>query len=356
MAPGNRKAPKRSVASESRYSLVEFMADFPDDETCLRWLWNTRYNLGETTAHCTRCGEIRTFRRYTAKQQRQDWTCTACGLHVHPTAGTIFHKSSTGLHLWFYAMYLMTSTRCGISAKQLERELGVTYKTAWRMFNLIRNELMAQDPGEMLGGSVEQDETYVGGKPRASDRAKWQRPEPVEAGGRPKGRTIQSQAAEWAADKKVPVFGIVERNKRILRDGKTKPEILVHGKVVAKVVPKKGKGMKETIVETMDQHIKQDAVVYTDDSRLYDWLDKSGWERHRIQHSRGVYVREDHIHTQQIEGFWSLLKRGLNGTYHAVSEKWLQSYVNEYVWRYNHRGDGREMFAALAFRSAFPVR
>ena len=163
MPPGNRKDPKRSVASESRYTLLEFMRDFPDDETCLRWLWNTRYNLGDDTAHCERCGEVRTFRRYAAKQQRQDWTCTACGLHVHPTAGTIFHKSSTGLHLWFYAMYLMTSTRCGISAKQLERELGVTYKTAWRMFTLIRNELMGEDDTP-LSGQAEMDETYVGGR------------------------------------------------------------------------------------------------------------------------------------------------------------------------------------------------
>jgi transposase len=150
MAPGNRKAPKRAASSESAYSLVEFLADFPDDETCLRWLWNTRYNLGDDTAHCTRCCEIRQFRRYVAKQQRQDWTCTACGLHVHPTAGTIYHKSSTPLNLWFYAVYLMTSTRCGISAKQLERELNVTYKTAWRMFNLIRNQLMEQDPNQKL--------------------------------------------------------------------------------------------------------------------------------------------------------------------------------------------------------------
>lgn len=144
MAPGNRNDPQRAASSDLAYTLLEFMADFRDDETCLRWLWNTRYNLGGDTAHCERCGDIRPFKRYVGKQQRQDWTCTACGLHVHPTAGTIYHKSSTDLHLWFYAMYLMTSTRCGISAKQLERELGVTYKTAWRMFNLIRNELAVQ--------------------------------------------------------------------------------------------------------------------------------------------------------------------------------------------------------------------
>lgn len=117
------------------------MREFPDDESCLRWLWDVLYNLGDDRAHCARCGEVRQFKRYAAKQHRHAWTCTSCGLHVHPTAATIFHKSSTPLRLWFYAMYLMASTHCAISAKQLERELGVTYKTAWRMFKLIRGEM-----------------------------------------------------------------------------------------------------------------------------------------------------------------------------------------------------------------------
>ncbi|MGO9457397.1 MAG: IS1595 family transposase [Acidimicrobiales bacterium] len=341
MAPGNRKAPKRSTASESRYSLVEFMDDFPDDETCLTWLWNTRYNLGDTTAHCERCGEVRTFRRYAAKQQRQDWTCTACGLHVHPTAGTIFHKSSTSLHLWFYAMYLMTSTRCGISAKQLERELGVTYKTAWRMFTLIRNELMTQDTDATLSGRVEMDETYVGGKPRLADKAKWD-----------KAGTRQSAAVKWAHDKKVPVFGMVERSGRILRDGKTKPEITRHGKIAAYVVPKQPQA---AIVAHIDNHVEEGTIVYTDDARIYDRLDGDGRTHRTIKHSEGVYVSGE-VHTQTIEGFWSLVKRGISGTHHSVSPKWLQGYVNEYVWRFNHRDDGRGMFAALLLRSAFPVK
>ena len=227
MAPGNRKNPQRALSSDSTYTLVEFMADFPDDETCLNWLWRTRYAPDGEHAFCTRCEVERTFKRYTGKQQRQDWTCTACGLHVHPTAGTIYHKSSTGLNLWFYAMYLMTSTRCGISAKQLERELGVTYKTAWRMFNLIRNQLMDQDPDQKLVKRVEMDETYVGGKPRATDRAKWQKP----------GLTVQSQAVSWAHDKKTPIFGMVQRNDKRWVDGKTKPVITKHGKIVAHVVP-----------------------------------------------------------------------------------------------------------------------
>jgi transposase len=126
-----------------RYTITEFMADFPDNETCLVWLWNTRYDLGDNRAHCERCGEIRTFKRYAAKQHRKDWTCTTCGLHVFPTAGTTFQKSSTDLGKWFYAMYLMTSTRCSISGKQLERELGVPYNTARRMRQAIRHELTA---------------------------------------------------------------------------------------------------------------------------------------------------------------------------------------------------------------------
>src|ERR1019366_2145494 len=143
--PSNRKNPTRGIASESRYSLMEFMDEFPDDDGCLTYLWRSRYSPDEEHALCPRCQVERPFHRYHIAQQRQSWTCSACGLHVHPTAGTIFHKSSTSLHLWFYALYLITSTRCGISAKQLERELGVTYKTAWRMFNVIRNSLMSEN-------------------------------------------------------------------------------------------------------------------------------------------------------------------------------------------------------------------
>jgi transposase len=149
----NRKAPKRSASSESSYSLMEFMREFPDDESCLQYLWQSGYSDDGVHADCPKCEKRREFRRYDTEQQRQSWTCRACGHHLHPTAGTIFHKSSTSLQLWFYAIYLITSTRCGISAKHLERELGVTYKTAWRMFNLIRNKLMTQDDDPRLDGA-----------------------------------------------------------------------------------------------------------------------------------------------------------------------------------------------------------
>jgi transposase len=149
---------------------MEFMREFPDDEACLNHLWRSRYSPDGEHAYCPKCGTARRFRRYATKPVTQAWTCTSCTHKISPTAGTIFHKSSTSLHLWFYAMWIITSTRCGVSAKQLERELGVTYKTAWRMFNLIRNRLMNQDYQGPLSGPVEADETWVGGNMRESDR------------------------------------------------------------------------------------------------------------------------------------------------------------------------------------------
>src|SRR5437762_12158494 len=166
MPPVNRNDPQRAKSSESEVSLMEFMRRFPDDKTCLEWLWRERYAPDGHTAFCPSCDKDRRFHRVNA---RPTYDCDSCGHHINPTAGTIFHKSSTSLHLWFYAMWLITSTRCGISAKHLERELGVHYKTAWRMFNKIRNELMAENH-EPLSGEVEMDETFVGGRPRESDR------------------------------------------------------------------------------------------------------------------------------------------------------------------------------------------
>jgi transposase-like protein len=307
---------------------MEFMRDFPDDATCLEWLWTTRYAEDGETAYCTKCGTNRKFARYGTKQQRQSWTCTACGLHVHPTAGTIFHKSSTSLHLWFYAMYLMTSTRCGISAKQLERELGVTYKTAWRMFHLIRNELMYQDD-EPLSGEVEIDETYVGGKRRG----------PVSPQGKPKVRRGGYQRPGVGGRPPVghktkrPVFGMVERGGKVRA---------YHVDDVKRV----------TLLPHIVKHVVPESVVYTDEFNVYQSLGRNGYDHRTIRHNDGVYVSGD-VHTQTIEGFWSLVKRGLSGTHHMVSAKYLQGYLNEYAWRYNNRDEnGPALFALLLLRAA----
>jgi transposase len=313
MPPVKRNNPVRARTSDSQYSLMEFMREYPDDKTCLDWLWKNRYSPDGIHAYCPKCEQEREFKRYETTQQRQSWTCTACGNHIHPTAGTIFHKSSTSLHLWFYAMYLMTSTRCGISAKQLERELGVTYKTAWRIAKEIRQNLMTQTD-EKLGenAGVEMDETYVGGKAHnmhASKRAKL--------GGR-------------GTAGKVPVFGAVERK----------------GHVVAVTVPNVD---RVTLLPHVQKHVIPTSTVYTDEMGAYETLNKNGYKHQVINHSEQVYVSGD-IHTNTIEGFWSLVKRGIGGVYHAVSSKHLQGYLNEYSWRYNHRNEGRVMFETLLLR------
>jgi transposase len=319
----DRKKPTRAKSSESRYSFMEFAREFPDDDACLNYLWRTGYSEDGEHAECPKCQTVRSFRRYETTQRRQSWTCIACGHHLHPTAGTIFAKSATSLHLWFYAMYLMTSTRCGISAKQLERELGVTYKTAWRIFHLIRNELMVQTD-KPLTGKVEMDEMYVGGKPRQSDANAWANLPLSEK---------RTAAKKWADQHRTPVFGMVERQ----------------GRVAAHVVP-------STQGATLMRHVKArvlpETVIYTDSAHSY-WtpLRQAGYQHKRVHHEARVYVEGD-AHTQTIEGFWSLVKRGIGGTHHAVSAKHLQGYLNEYAWRYNHRMDGRSQFESLLLRAA----
>jgi transposase-like protein len=307
-------------------SLMEFMRDFPDDAACLEWLWRERFSEDGTHADCPKCErEGVAFKRYATSQRRQSWTCTGCGHHIHPMAGTIFHKSSTSLHLWFYAFYLMTSTRCGISAKHLERELGVNYKTAWRMLNRIRDDLMSQDGDGPLSGDVEADETAWGGKPRQGEIAKIAREE---------GRDLSSAGGSWKQRKKKTVFAMVERG----------------GRVRASVVPSRGRA---TLHGEISQHVLPGSTVFTDDWTPYAGIDGRGYSHRRIRHSENVYVSGD-VHTQTIEGFFSNLKRGIAGTYHSVSSRWLPAYLNEYVWRYNHRADERAQFESLLRRSAAP--
>jgi transposase len=315
MAPVDRNNPVRCDSSDSRVSLMEFMREFPDDATCLEWLWREKWSEDGTHADCPKCEQRRIFKRYATSQRRQSWTCTGCGHHVHPTAGTIFHKSSTSLHLWFYAFYLMTSTRCGISAKHLERELGVNYKTAWRMLNKIRNELMEQDGDEPLSGDVEVDETAGGGRVRASDTARGRAHVRAKVSRRP------------------TIWGAVERG----------------GRVRAKVVKSRGTLDVERPIYT---HVLPSSMIFTDEWLGYTYRVGRDYAGHRrIRHEDRVYVSGD-VHTQTIEGFFGLFKNGIRGTYHAVSSNWLQGYLNEYAWRYNHRDDERAQFDSLLLRAA----
>src|SRR5689334_17199097 len=243
MAAGNRHDPQRTACSDSGYSLMEFMREYPDDAACLEHLWRTRFSPNGTHAECPKCERERVFKRYATAQGRQSWTCTGCGHHVHPTAGTIFAKSSTSLHLWYYAMYLMASTRCGLSAKQLERELGVSYKTAWRILNKIRTQVMAQDDTP-LSGEVEADETAWGGSPRLGQVEKFRRP----------GETDLSGAGgRWKAANKSTVFAMVERG----------------GRVKAKVVPDR---KAETLLPEVVKYVLPESTVFTDEWPSYQGL------------------------------------------------------------------------------------
>jgi transposase-like protein len=194
-------------------------------------------------------------------------------------------------------MYLMGSTRCGISAKQIQRETGVTYKTAWRMFRQIRT-LLAEGL-QLEGSTVEMDEMFHGGSRRTSS---WR-------------------------ENKVPVVGMVERG----------------GRVVARVA---ANVKKETLHGLVKQYIMPSSVIFTDDFVSYDGLQNLGYTHRRIRHSERVYISGD-VHTNTIEGFWSTVKRGIGGVYHNVSAKYLQTYLNEYCFRYNRRHQGNLLFKRI---------
>ncbi len=284
-----------------RYTFNDFNRDYPTDKSCLQWLVDNRWPDGIT---CEKCDRVRKHHKVNG---RPVFACDSCGHHVSPMAGTILEHSSTPLRSWFYAMFLMASTRCGISAKQLERELGVTYKTAWRIFKQIRS-MLAEDVA-LEGSSVEVDEMYVGGKAKNMHRAKREK-----LGGR-------------GTAGKTPVLGMVERK----------------GRVVTKVVSDVS---RETLLPNIREKILPSSIIYTDEHSSYDPLPSMGYKHKRVHHSAKVYVDGD-AYTNTIEGFWSLVKRGISGVNHAVSEKYLQSYLNEYSFRYNRRDQERPMFQSF---------
>ncbi|MCU1336518.1 MAG: transposase [Bryobacterales bacterium] len=288
----------QSIPAHLRYTVADFNREFPTDDACLEQIKEDRFPGG--VAKCEKCGVERKHYRVTG---RTAYACDHCGNHIYPLAGTIFEKTTTSLRLWFYAMYLMGSTRCGISAKQIQRETGVTYKTAWRMFRQIRS-LLGEDL-QLEGPTVEVDETYVGGVRKYGT-----------------GRPMRGDK------KKTPVLGIVERK----------------GRVVAKAIESVD---AKTLVGNIHKHVLPASTVYTDELNAYNTVPGARQYNHRrINHSAKVYVIGD-IHTNTVEGFWSLIKRGIGGVYHAVSQRYLQSYLDEYSFRYNRRDQGNLVFKSI---------
>lgn len=278
---------------QNQYTIKDFKRDFPDEDACLEWLKEARWPNG---IFCEKCQKVT---KHHHVSNRKAFACDVCGNHVYPMVGTILEKSATSLSTWFHAMFLMANTRCGISAKQLQRETGVTYKTAWRMFKQIRS--MLNDDVSLEGSSVEVDETYIGGKRRGDKK------------GRP------------AADShKVPVIGMVQRKGQVKA---------VRTRNVTRA----------TVFPLIQESIKPESTIYTDEYSVYDTLDQHGYKHEKVNHAVKAWVVGD-AHTNTIEGFWSLVKRGINGVYHAVGEEYVQSYVNEYSFRYNRRDGERPMF------------
>ncbi len=290
----------------------QFMALFPDNDACVEYLKGKFYPDG---SECPGCHKATKFHRI---KSRAAYSCQFCGRQVYPTAGTIFHKSTTNLQLWFWAIFLMSSTRCGISAKQLEREIGVSYPTAHRMFKQIRS-LLSDDATGPLDGDVEADETFIGGKPRAADRARFA-----------KAPNLRSAALKWSDETKTPVFGMVERG----------------GRVRAMVVPDR---KAPTLRRHLREHVLPSSMIFTDEFPLYVGVGREYKGHHRVNHSARIYVDGD-SHTQNIECFWSLLKNGLRGVYHSVSTEYLQSYVDEYSFRFNRRAGDDPLFWAILDR------
>ena len=194
--------PSLNLPKHSKYTTKDFAKEFPDDAACMRWLVAYLYPqpmnapFGTLYIHCLQCAEVRPHAQL--KSRPKVFTCDYCGTHTHPTAGTIFHKSKTSLRTWFHAIYLMSATRCGISAMQLMRETGVTYKTAWRMFTLIR-QMLLEDVHDLGGDKiVEADELYYGPKVGRMNRAARRRHGILKSRGNPESA-------------KIVIAGLVER-------------------------------------------------------------------------------------------------------------------------------------------------
>ena len=277
------------------WTVQKFFKSFPDDDTCLDHLFKIRFGAKPA---CPKCGEIGKFHRL---KKMPAYTCN-CGHHIHPMQGTPFALSRTPLQKWFYAMFMFTTTRHGVAAKELQRQLGVTYKTAWRMGHELR-KYMAKTDGEWpLGGTVEADETYIGGKTKGGKRGR-------------------------GAPNKTVVFGMLERN----------------GDVMLKVVPNVRKNTLQPIIK---ENVESGSTVHTDELKSYTGLSKAGYEHETVNHGAGKYVDGD-CHVNGIEGFWARLKLSIRGTHVHVSRKHLQKYVKEFEFRYNLRKTPELMFDRL---------
>ena len=277
------------------YTFRQFQTDYPDSDACLTKIMALRY--GDNPF----CSECKRDTKYHRIAKRRAYACQFCGAHVYPCVGTPFEKSSTPLEKWFYTMYLFTTTRHGVPAKELERQLGVTYKTAWRMAHEIR-KLMGGLDATALFGEVEVDETYIGGKRSGGKRGR----------GAP-GKTV--------------VVGLKQRQ----------------GPVKTQVAPD---AKRRTLEPVIRSYVRQGSVVHTDEWFAYRGLDRRGFKHETVNHGAQEWVK-GRSHTNSIEGYWAQLKRSIRGTHIHVSGKHLPKYLAEFDFRHNTRSMPDRMFHLL---------
>lgn len=289
-----------------KYPLKQLREDFPDDDACLAWLVDWLYPDG---IKCKNCEKVTKHHRVKA---RKSFSCDECGHHVHPMAGTIFHNSHVPLTDWFHAIWLMSMQKAGTSAKQVERELGVSYSTAWRMMHQIRKMMAA--PDDLFLGSpdhdVEIDETFI-------------HPDPY------KRTSAGKRFARRTGRQGEILLGIVQRNGPV------------------KIWHVRSTGAR-VILPLIAKNVNYNTTIHTDGYRLYRQLPGRGYEHHWIDHHKGVYWTEE-SHTQNIENVWSGIKRGIKGVYRVIGKKYIQAYADEYAWRYSNRMKPN-MFASLLVR------
>lgn len=286
--------------SKKPMTIRQFDEQFPDDDTCLEHIFRVRW--GERHS-CVKCGKDAKYYRV---QKRRCYECEHCGHQVYPTVGTPFEKSRTPLKMWFFVMLMFTTTRNGVAAKEVQRATGVTYKTAWRMCNLIRRYMGYVDGDAPLGGPgrgiVEADKAFIGGKDK------------------------------MGKDDKAVVLGLAERG----------------GDVLTRVIAKRG---EFHVTPPILEWVKPNTRIATDEAWAFRNLKDQGFQHGTVNHRNKEYVRGP-VHTNTIEAFWAGFKRMVKGTHIWVSKKHLQTYLLEAEFRHNLRQTPHLMFDALLL--AFP--
>jgi transposase len=277
------------------FTVHDFFNRFPNDDACLEHVFRIRYGINPL---CPKCSKGKLYRL----TKEPAYVCSHCGHHVHPMVGTPFALTRTPLQKWFYAMYLFAMSRHGVPAKELQRQLGVTYKTAWRMGHEIRKFMAEVDGDRPLSGHVEIDETWIGGKR--------------------KGKHGKS-----AMPYKTVVLGMVQRA----------------GDLITRVVPD---DRKATLIPHVWQHVTMGATVSTDEHPSYNRLFKLGYRHGRVNHALDQWVNGIH-HTNSLENFWSHFKRSIRGTHVSVSRKHMAKYLGEFEYRRNMRHLPEFMFGRL---------